>query len=170
MGKSDPASASKLTAAQQFMDERDLTFENGVLYEKSGWLNGTLTEVTNPAFMNVEGMKMLQDISRGLAGSLPSAPQLPLLGNAATPNAQGVPVDYSAFSVRPVGTPSSTTVTAPPVTSTNNAVNARSLNSVTQPALADPRARRAGETETSYRQRLFREYSWKDASAFLAGR
>jgi hypothetical protein len=80
----DPSTIPTIDAAQEFMDENDLVWDGGVLYSKSGWLNGTLTEVTNPAFMNVKGMKILRDLSRGTA----------VPANTATP-------DYSGYSIRP---------------------------------------------------------------------
>jgi len=173
MQQMDPQAYKDATDAQTFMDKENLIFDNGVLYQKSGWLNGTLTKVTNPVFMNVKGMNLLQEFSRGATGSAPPAPSLPLLGsaaNAVTSNAQGVPVDYSQFKVRAVGTPASTTVTVPPTTATNNAVNSQVLSSVAQPVVSDPSARRPGETQTSYNQRLFRERAARNRKAFLAAR
>ena len=173
MQQTDPQAYKDATDAQTFMDKEKLVFDNGVLYKKEGWIKGQLIEVTNPAFMNLKGMKLLQEFSRGATGSASPAPVLPLLGsaaNAVTSNAQGAPVDYSGFSVRAVGTPASTTVTVPPTTTTNNAVNSQVLSSVAQPVVSDPGARRQGETQTSYNQRLFRERAARNRKAFLAAR
>jgi hypothetical protein len=183
MQQTNPQAHKDATDAQTFMDNNNLIFDNGVLYQKSGWLNGTLTEVINPAFMNVKGMNMLQAFSRGATGSASPAPSLPLLGstantaNTATSNAQGAPVDYSAFRIRPLATPAQGTpaappvnVTAPPVTATNNAVTQEALNDAAQPAVVDPSARRADETKTSYAMRMQREKNARRLSTFLAGR
>ena len=174
MQQTDPQAYKDATDAQIFMDKEKLIFgDNGVLYKKEGWLKGQLIEVTNPAFMNVKGMKLLQEFSRGAKASASPAPLLPLLGsaaNAVTSNEQGAPVDYSQFKVRAVGTPASTTVTVPPTTTTNNAVNSQGLSSVAQTVVSDPSARRPGETQTSYNQRLFRERAARNREAFLAAR
>lgn len=173
MQQTDPQAYKDATDAQIFMNKENLVFDNGVLYKKEGWLKGQLIEVTNPAFMNLKGMKLLQEFSRGATGSASPAPVLPLLGsaaNAVTSNAQGAPVDYSAFSVRAVGTPAPTTVTVPPTTTTNNAVNSQALSSVAQPVVSDPSARRADETKTSYAMRIQREKNARRLAAFLASR
>jgi len=155
--KRNPTEGAKATEAEKFMNENNLLFDNGVLYEKKKWGRGQMVKVTNPVFMDMPGMEFLRQKSMGPTGN--------------------TSVDYSGFSIRPVGTPAPTTVTAPPVpttvtvppvTLTNNTVTQEALNGVSQPAVVDPSARRAGETETSYRQRLFREEAQRKRAAFLA--
>ena len=159
LNKRNPTEGAKAADAEAFMDKEDLIFDNGVLYEKKNWGRGQMVKVTNPAFMDVPGMEFLRQKSMGATGN--------------------TPVDYSAFSVRAVGTPEPTTVTAPPapttvtvppVTATNNTVTQQALNGVTQPAAVDPSARQAGETETSYRQRLMREETARFMAAAEARR
>lgn len=160
----NPTEGAKATEAKAFMDENNLIFDNGVLYEKKSWGKGQMVKVTNPAFMDVPGMEFLRQTSMGPTGN--------------------TPVDYSAFSVRAVGTPAPGTpapgTSAPPATPPanvtkvranggNNAVNAQTLNSVAATPTTDPSARQAGETETSYRQRLFREEAQRKRAAFQAG-
>jgi len=164
--KRNPTEGAKAAEAETFMDANNLIFQDGVLYEKASWRSGKMVKVTNPAFMDVPGMEFLRQKSMGPTGN--------------------TPVDYSAYDVRAVGTPAPTTVTAPPapttvtappapttvtvppVTATNNTVTQQALNGVTQTAVVDPSARQAGETETSYRQRLFREEAQRKRAAFLA--
>jgi hypothetical protein len=157
--KRNPTEGAKATEAETFMDKNNLIFDNGVLYEKQKWGRGEMIKVTNPVFMDMPGMEFLRQKSMGPTGN--------------------TPVDYSVFSVRAVGTPAPTTVTAPPapttvtvppVIATNNTVTQEALNGVSQPAVVDPSARRAGETETSYRQRLFRELGQKEAVRLLSAR
>ena len=99
MREIDDVSANEMADAQAFMKRENLVFDNGVLYQKQGWLKGKLIKVTNPAYMAQEGMKMLQKFSEGPTGGASSSPALPLLGDAAT--------GYQGFSVRPAGTQSS---------------------------------------------------------------
>jgi len=155
--KRNPTEGAKATEAEQFMDKNNLLFDNGVLYEKKKWGRGQMVKVTNPVFMDMPGMEFLRQKSMGPTGN--------------------TSVDYSGFSIRPVGTPAPTTVTAPPVpttvtvppvTLTNNTVTQEALNGVSQPAVVDPSARRPGETQTSYNQRLFRERAARNRELFLA--
>jgi hypothetical protein len=155
--KRNPTEGAKATEAETFMDKNNLIFDNGVLYEKKKWGRGQMIKVTNPVFMDRPGMEFLRQKSMGPTGN--------------------TSVDYSGFSIRPVGTPAPTTVTAPPVpttvtvppvTLTNNTVTQEALNGVSQPAVVDPSARRPGETQTSYNQRLFRERAARNRELFLA--
>ena len=59
----DPVSAKKLEGAQAYLDENDLVMVDGAVYSKSGFFGGTLTEVMNPAVLNIEGMEDLRKIS-----------------------------------------------------------------------------------------------------------
>ena len=171
----NPTEGAKYVEAKKFMDENNLIFDNGVLYEKTGWTKGQMVKVTNPAFMDVPGMEFLRQTSMGPTGN--------------------TPVDYSNFSVRAVGTaapgtaatgtpatgtpatgtpaqgtsaPATTppaNVTVPPATETNNAVTTEALNSVAAP---NTPTRRPGETETSFMMRRFREEEARRRAAFLA--
>ena len=162
----NPTEGAKAAEAKKFMDENNLIFQNGVLYEKTGWIKGEMVKVTNPAFMDVPGMEFLRQTSMGPTGN--------------------TPVDYSAYDVRAVGTPAPGTptavppasgtsappatppanVTVTPATATNNAVTEQTLNSV---AASNTPVRRPGETETSFIQRKMREETARRSAAFQAG-
>ena len=62
----DPVSAKKLEGAQTYLDENDLVMVDGAVYKKSGFFGGTLTEVMNPAVLNLEGMEDLRKISMNM--------------------------------------------------------------------------------------------------------
>ena len=64
--RGDPVSAKKLEGAQTYLDDNDLVMVDGAVYSKSGWLGGTLTEVMNPAIMNLEGMEDLRRMSMNM--------------------------------------------------------------------------------------------------------
>ena len=61
--KRDPISVKKITEAQEYLDENDLVMVDGAIYSESGFFGGTLTEVINPAILNLEGMEDLRRIS-----------------------------------------------------------------------------------------------------------
>ena len=66
-------SVKQVQSAQEFLEDNDLMILDGAVYEKSGMFGGKLTEVLNPAILDVEGVKTLLDMSANAGAVSPAA-------------------------------------------------------------------------------------------------
>jgi len=72
--RGDDVSAKKVADAQAYLDANDIVIADGAFWSKTGWFNGKLTEITNPALARMEGMDFLLSTSVSNTGTNNNSP------------------------------------------------------------------------------------------------